>query len=142
MWNSFGRSFILLLINLAVLAVSKGNNVRSAEGGMHQKLQADQSRSVSITADGRLSAVRQSETAATVNCENITTLEGCMCDSRRIGTGITGNFVNDSVTFDSFMSQEMPNSFWEYTGFQYGEEVPMKNFKKGKLTLVANVASA
>lgn len=141
MWNHLG---LIVLLLEPVFAVEKANNVRTAEIGMHQMIHEDQSRSVSVDSSGRLAAVaavRHSQTTATVYCEKVAVLEGCMCEKRPIGQGITGNFVNDSVTFESFTSSKVHDSFWDYTGFQYGEEVLLSKFKN-KLTLVANVASA
>lgn len=132
-------------------AVSRGSNVRSHGSEMapdlHKKLQADV-HGVSIDSKGRISgaddkisAVRKS--SVSMYCKNIATFEGCTCDNRPIGTGITGNFVNDSLAYESFaLVSQPPESFWEYTAFQEGEEVKLEKFKKGKLTLVANVASA
>jgi hypothetical protein len=137
MRSGFAGSLIVLLLE-PVCVVSKESNVRAHGPGMQGKLETNQA--VSVGPDGKLSAVRKS--AATMHCKNPATFEGCFCDNRAIGTGITGNFVNDSLTFESFNVMEMPKSFWEYTAYQEGELVFLDKFKKGKLTLIANVASA
>eukprot|EP00746_Dinoflagellata_sp_MGD_P076277 gnl/MRDRNA2_/MRDRNA2_30712_c0_seq1.p1 gnl/MRDRNA2_/MRDRNA2_30712_c0~~gnl/MRDRNA2_/MRDRNA2_30712_c0_seq1.p1 ORF type:complete len:160 (-),score=35.87 gnl/MRDRNA2_/MRDRNA2_30712_c0_seq1:682-1161(-) len=159
MRNSFAGSLIVLCLHL-VFALSRGSNVRTHGSemapSMHQKLQAEvqavskaEVHAVSIDShgrisgtDGKFSAVRKH--SAEMHCKNIATFEGCLCDNRPIGTGITGNFVNDSVAFESFELVELaePDSFWQYTAFHEGEEVKLEKFKKGKLTLIANVASA
>lgn len=154
MWKSFNGSLILLLFKPA-FCVTKGYNVRTqgAEMGINRQTlqtdvdQAEDTRGVSVSADGKVSGVISAwqQKVATVNCKNIAILEGCMCENRPIGKGITGNFVDDTVKFKDFKTvmMETTNSFWDYTAYQYGEEVEMKKFKgSSKLTLVANVASA
>lgn len=134
---------LAVLLLEPVSAVSAGKYVRLHGDEMHQKIEADQLQAASISPDGKVSVVQQQYQAANMHCANMAVLEGCKCDNRDIGPGITGNFVNDSLSFASFPSSEtMFNSFWDYTAFLEGAKIPLKKFKNGKLTLIANIASA
>lgn len=144
MWNIVEGVVVVLMLQ-PVLAVQASPELmlrtQSSEMGVTQ---TDQVQAMSVGSDGRMSAVRLH--SASMHCKNLATIEGCMCDNRPIGTGITGNFVNDSLSFESFAKLGKTgtlNSFWDYTAFQEGNPVPLRKFQKGKkLTLVANVASA
>jgi len=68
-------------------------------------------------------------------------METCRCEGRSIGPGTTGDFAHDAVLASGFSSKSSSVSFWNFTCFQYGQEIGLGRFR-AKAALVVNVASA
>lgn len=97
---------------------------------------------VLLTSGGLLGS--QAASASEMVCEDQKNFQGCTCDGNPIDgylNGILGDFTSDQVDSNQFVgTPKNPNSFWEFTGFKDGKEVPLAQFKS-KATLVVNVAS-